>query len=239
MELGSNRVWDYTGDNYVHRLVQNKTDGKLVEVDEHNNVIHEEKIDALNLEYTYLLTTQLESQRLYFEEKLQSIERQSQRQVEELETKVKKAIDEMVKLEQQLACGAKDRKLMSEEMTKLEQQFQAVNKDKQKLSVKLAKVMSELVEEKELNSCLRDNQTKWQQRVNDLEDKLARKDIELTDLRDQLRDVMFFLEAKDTLAATSGATQQEIQEGQIIVQSSPGEASGGSASAKKSRTKKR
>lgn len=31
MNLGSNRVWDYVGDNFVHRLVQNKGDGKLVE----------------------------------------------------------------------------------------------------------------------------------------------------------------------------------------------------------------
>jgi len=26
------RVWDYVGDNYVHRLIQNKADGKLVEL---------------------------------------------------------------------------------------------------------------------------------------------------------------------------------------------------------------
>lgn len=31
MLLGSNRVWDYAGDNFVHRLLQNKGDGKLVE----------------------------------------------------------------------------------------------------------------------------------------------------------------------------------------------------------------
>jgi len=50
MELGSSRVWDYAGDNYVHRLVQNKADGKLVEVNEQNAGEQEEKIDALNLE---------------------------------------------------------------------------------------------------------------------------------------------------------------------------------------------
>ena len=27
-------MWDYTGDNYVHRLVANKVDGKLVELPE-------------------------------------------------------------------------------------------------------------------------------------------------------------------------------------------------------------
>ena len=31
-EIESQRVWDYAGDQYVHRLIQNKTDGKLVEV---------------------------------------------------------------------------------------------------------------------------------------------------------------------------------------------------------------
>jgi hypothetical protein len=31
MQLGNNRVWDYVGDNFVHRLLQNKGDGKLVE----------------------------------------------------------------------------------------------------------------------------------------------------------------------------------------------------------------
>ena len=33
------------------------------------------------MQYTYLLTSQLESQRLYFEEKMENVERQSQRQV--------------------------------------------------------------------------------------------------------------------------------------------------------------
>ena len=34
MRVGSSRVWDYVGDNFVHRLVQNKEDGKMVEVGE-------------------------------------------------------------------------------------------------------------------------------------------------------------------------------------------------------------
>lgn len=31
MHLGNNRVWDYVGDNFVHRILMNKGDGKLVE----------------------------------------------------------------------------------------------------------------------------------------------------------------------------------------------------------------
>lgn len=32
MDLKRQHVWDYVGDNYVHRLIQNKSDGKLVEL---------------------------------------------------------------------------------------------------------------------------------------------------------------------------------------------------------------
>ena len=32
LELEAQRVWDYSSDNYVHRLVQSKTHGKLVEL---------------------------------------------------------------------------------------------------------------------------------------------------------------------------------------------------------------
>ena len=103
MELGQNRVWDYVGDNFVHRLMQtdNFADGKLVEADglgeecrtcsnckgasiciggaenvKTNSSVDgvrvnvDEKIDSIQLEYTYLLTSQLESQRRYFEEKI-------------------------------------------------------------------------------------------------------------------------------------------------------------------------
>jgi len=50
MQLSNSRVWDYVGDNYVHRLVQNKEDGKLVEMDEHGQRVTDEKIDSLTLE---------------------------------------------------------------------------------------------------------------------------------------------------------------------------------------------
>lgn len=33
--METQRAWDYAGDNYVHRLIQSKTDGKLVELNSH------------------------------------------------------------------------------------------------------------------------------------------------------------------------------------------------------------
>ena len=51
MELGNNKVWDYAADNYVHRLIQNKTDGKLVQLDDGGRVVNrDEKVDSITLE---------------------------------------------------------------------------------------------------------------------------------------------------------------------------------------------
>ena len=36
LQIGGQRVWDYAGDNYVHRLIQSKSDGKVVEFDPQN-----------------------------------------------------------------------------------------------------------------------------------------------------------------------------------------------------------
>ena len=103
MELGANRVWDYVGDNFVHRLVQTEcADGKLVETgggragrdpedckDGAKNidgvtVNSDEKLDSIQLEYTYLLTSQLEAQRRYFEEKIHRLEEHSHQEMEEV-----------------------------------------------------------------------------------------------------------------------------------------------------------
>ena len=45
------------------------------------------------------------------------------------------------------------------------------------LAAKLTNLTGELEDEKQLNRCLRDNQTTWQSRVTELEDGLAKKDI--------------------------------------------------------------
>lgn len=65
-------VFSFSGDNFVHRLLQNKADGKLVasEGPPSESEGAQEKVDSVQLEFTYLLTSQLEEQRLYFEEKL-------------------------------------------------------------------------------------------------------------------------------------------------------------------------
>lgn len=94
MQPDNNRVWDYVGDNFVHRLLQNK-DGKLVEVGgrapsrlDESCEEAEDKLDSIQLEFTYMLTTQLESQRYFFEEKLATQVREMHREMEKLKIRL-------------------------------------------------------------------------------------------------------------------------------------------------------
>ncbi|CCH45516.1 BRCA1-associated protein [Wickerhamomyces ciferrii] len=78
MDISSQRVWDYAGDNYVHRLLQNESDGKLVELPGNSNSCSssednskdKEKNRDYAFEYTNVLLSQLESQRDYYESRL-------------------------------------------------------------------------------------------------------------------------------------------------------------------------
>ncbi|XP_034487232.1 BRCA1-associated protein [Drosophila innubila] len=193
MQLGTSSVWDYAGDNFVHRLFQNKSDGKLVasqtEKDE-----REEKIDSMQMEFTYLLTSQLDTQRKYYEERMERLEQEWQN----------------------FKTTANETK---SEMSELQQQQQTMQKEKQNLERKLAnhttklkEMQKQLTEERELSKALQTNQSSWHIKYKSLEQQYNEfkhnHDKEVTDLQEQLRDVMFFLDTQQKMANTelSGAS---------------------------------
>ena len=81
MEIATSRVWDYAGDKYVHRLVTNESDGKLVELPDKDDKLNGgssnrndptfDKVDEVGFEYSQLLISQLASQREYYESLLE------------------------------------------------------------------------------------------------------------------------------------------------------------------------
>ncbi|CAD6439601.1 a74ba69e-6933-463b-a012-7c96e9a3b314 [Sclerotinia trifoliorum] len=80
LEIETQHVWDYAGDIWVHRLIRDKGDNsKVIELPssrsrgtlapaEDMDMVPREKLENAGLEFTHLLTSQLESQRVYFEE---------------------------------------------------------------------------------------------------------------------------------------------------------------------------
>lgn len=227
MQLGNNRVWDYVGDNFVHRLLQNKGDGKLVEGSPPGKQqCDDEKMDSVQLEFTYLLTSQLDSQRLYFEDKLARVEQQTLAEAAELQEKLSKTLEENQKLQEKLLLLSREK--------------QATDKKLQQVIGRLVTAQSDLQDERQMNNALQQNQSAWQSKFQALEkefnDYKIDKDKELADVREQLRDVMFFLEAQKQISES--ADRDEIAEGRIVIGEAAQPSTPATGSAKKDRRRR-
>lgn len=231
MELGqTNRVWDYVGDNFVHRLLQTDgADGKLVAAEGGNCrdskgcggacVCGEEKVKSLELELYYTLTTQLDKQRQHYEEKMARLETNAQREMEEVLKRARSSVEEAKQMEAKVAVLTKDKAKAEHKLNQLNQ--------------KLSKVMTELKDERHLNQSLRQNQQSWQQKMAELEKKMNQKDSEVQELREQLRDMMFHFAANDKISQDSDL-REEINGGEVHVsEASPSDAKSKGASRKK------
>ncbi|XP_019711941.1 BRCA1-associated protein [Hippocampus comes] len=211
MQLTNHRVWDYAGDNYVHRLVASKTDGKMVQYECEGDTCQAEKIDALQLEYSYLLTSQLESQRVYWENKIVHLEKETAQEINNMKAKFKETLERCDNLERRLGEISKDK--------------QSTEKKCTQLSGRVMKLSQELKEEQEMNKCLRANQTQLQTRLADEERKAKesgeQKDQAMGELQEQLRDVMFYLETQQHIQHLPDEARNEIQEGQINIAAGP------------------
>ncbi|KAG6767117.1 hypothetical protein POTOM_028296 [Populus tomentosa] len=221
LELDTQRVWDYVGDNYVHRLIQSKTDGKLVELNSPNvhaydgcggcdcadsgvsEALLNSKVEAIVNEYNELLATQLENQNLFFGTLLEEVEEETEREISKA---VKKAIAQKL------------------------QKFQA----------KLDRCIKEKKFLDDLNENLVKNQEIWKAKILEIEERekmaLKIKDDKIQDLEEQLRDLMVSLEAGNTVEQL--CISNELKDEAflpILVESSSGKSSKGGKKANNQR----
>ncbi|KAG2862484.1 hypothetical protein PC119_g4747 [Phytophthora cactorum] len=206
LELETQRVWDYAGDGYVHRLILNKQDGKFVEFPSPNNLSGERsqtppttsaeeeegehrKLEKLAVEYNFLLKSQLEEQRLYYERLLARVEEGESRQL--------------------LNAHEHERKHLKKANTTLME--------------KTKKLEEELTFVRELNKSLIENQKQWKERVRLLEEQNARIEQEtalrIGDLEGQVRDLMFYLDTQNKVEQS--AHREDIIGGTIEIESKP------------------
>ena len=223
-------MWDYAGDGYVHRLIQNKADGKLVELPSaassmgvtprdgglgpsQADALSAEKIEAIGIEYSYLLSSQLDSQRSFYEE-----------QTTELTAQV---IDLRGLIERLSLDIEADRKHAKEEAERKqkenEEKLAQMMKEKARAEHKAEKATelarkfgNELREEKAVSEGLMKNLAVMKERmelIDKQKDEYTRK---VEELEDQVRDVMFFLEAK-TKIEHGGGVEAEAAGGTVEV----------------------
>ena len=191
LELETQRVWDYMGDEYVHRLIRSKCDGYLVEVptpasmqqddaqpmpSDYAKGVHDElltsKLEAISFEYNNLLTAQLDSQRQYFEERINALS-DSCAHNESI------AHSALTKAKQTDA----ERKAVERKFAELKAQSQALEKEVGFL--------------KDLNESLLRDKKNWQDSVRALEGKIAQHNAEREELVAQNAELMVHIETQN------------------------------------------
>ncbi|RKO89033.1 BRCA1-associated protein 2-domain-containing protein [Blyttiomyces helicus] len=233
MELETQRVWDYAGDGYVHRLIQNRADGKLVELpapggdgDDSNGGhpdggrdtagtggsrrprstmpamgSHPDKLEAIGLEYSYLLTSQLESQRLWYESRLATLESDASARIASLESEAARARE----------YAADRERLAGEVVPRLQKEKRSLERRIEKLMERADRLEREAREEREINTALRQNQETWRARIDAGEAAIKAKEAAVVDLQEQVRDLMFFLETQKVVEGSG-----ELQGGSVV-----------------------
>ncbi|KIR31624.1 BRCA1-associated protein [Cryptococcus deuterogattii MMRL2647] len=225
MELETQRVWDYKGDNYVHRLIQTKNDGKLVELpsasslvtpsvprvmplgnsqrptsptsaarsmdicstSEHqaqahiqghagpssNDIDKISTIESITLEYSYLLSSQLESMRQHYEKSQSMLETR----LEELERRGRETEEKLKGLEK----AEKEREKAERKMEK---------------ALELSKgLQSALGAERAMSQGLSDRVKVLERERDEAVKGKKDKEAECETLEETVRDLMFSLEA--------------------------------------------
>lgn len=109
------------------------------------------------------------------------------------------AHEESKGLREKLNTLSEDYKQLKEKLGVSVREKQATEKKLSVMHNKLTSALQELNEERQLGKALRYNQQQWQNKTNKLEEKYndlkANSEKEVTELREELKDVMFHLEA--------------------------------------------
>ncbi|EIW58742.1 zf-UBP-domain-containing protein [Trametes versicolor FP-101664 SS1] len=224
LELETQRVWDYAGDGYVHRLIQNKADGKLVELPSAAagvgarsdggvggggptaaDALTAEKIEAIGIEYSYLLTSQLDSQRTFYEEQTAEL----RGQVESMRSLVEQLGAE-VELHKQRAHQEAERRAQDEAARVAELEREKIKAEKRaEKATELARTLAkELREERAVSEGLMKNLAVAKENTDAASRETDNLRTQVQELQDQVRDVMFFLEAKNKIESGEGVAAE-------------------------------
>ncbi|KAH9605127.1 hypothetical protein KSS87_001485 [Heliosperma pusillum] len=210
LDLETQRVWDYEGDSYVHRLNQSKTDGKSSVVDSHcishdgncntcgdgedseiTWALFNSKVETIMDEYNHLLATQLENQRQYYESLLAEAKSKRDNVSVEATEKASSLKDLLCKLEQY----EENKKTVMDMNHKL-------IKDQEEYKKKLEEI------EKRLDVCVPDIKLQMEMSY------AKSRNEQIFDLEEQIRDVKFFIAAQTKLGHMSD--QDGIKGGTVL-----------------------
>ncbi|KZV71577.1 zf-UBP-domain-containing protein [Peniophora sp. CONT] len=237
LELETQRTWDYAADTYVHRLIQNKADGKLVELPSASMAssisgttqgggpsaadgLTAEKIEAIGIEYSYLLSSQLDTQRTFYEDQMRALRVQLD--------EVRSAVARLEDVAATAASATETAKRAAEEAETARRERDRSERKAQRLADAARAFERELKDERAVSAGLLRNLESAKVKTLTAESERDHLSKKVAELEDQVRDVMFFLEARDKIEGGEGAVAEaaggslEIVTPQVEERNTPG-----------------
>ncbi|KAJ3320825.1 hypothetical protein HDV06_004836 [Boothiomyces sp. JEL0866] len=210
LELETQRVWDYVGDEYVHRLIQNKSDGKLVHLPSASDTVKSkigldinessiitptdfvvaEKLDLIDRDYSEMIKTQLNNQREMYEKQINKMELKMIDLMSNFETKIEQLEISLKKKDQQ-------QEIQNNIIKEYQNTAQSQQKKLEKLQEKNTFLSRSLNEEKQINQNLLLNMNELKTAMESLKVQLNQNQEENNELKEQVRDLMFFIDTKE------------------------------------------
>ncbi|RGP61843.1 hypothetical protein FSPOR_9675 [Fusarium sporotrichioides] len=234
LELETQHVWDYAGDMWVHRLIRAKGDGKVVELPSRNrsighleeeDVVPRAKLESIGLEYTHLVTSQLESQRTYYEELIsKTVDKASKASTtaENAAVQASKAMEKLALLDEKYTT------LSQETIPELEKQLERERNKASKSETLARNLGKSLQEEKRLNEGLMKRIEHLNKDHDVMAMELEKVKAENADLQEMNRDLGMFISGQEKLKELEN--EGKIEEGEL---------EGGSASVPEKKSRRR
>jgi BRCA1-associated protein len=227
LEIETQHVWDYAGDMWVHRLIRDKGDSKVIELPsssrsglgggrgEHDaDMVPREKLEGIGMEYTHLLTSQLESQRVYFEElvgKAVAKASAASTAAASASQRADEAISKLGELEKQNSE-------LKEVVKGLERDLEK-EKKKSERSAEVARGFGRsLTEEKRVGEGLMERIGFLNGNIEKINAELERARLESAELKEENRDLLFSISAQQKLAEMGegeGLEKGELEGGSL------------------------
>lgn len=106
------------------------------------------------------------------------------------------ASEETKALRERLTSLSDENKHLKAQLAQLSKEKQAAEKKIAQQATKLNITIADLNEERYLGKALRKNQEKFQEKMNEIDQKYMEKEKEILELKEELRDVMFYIDAQ-------------------------------------------
>lgn len=227
---------------WVHRLIRDKGDGKVVELPSSSRpmgfggggggrgersgdveMVPREKLENIGMEYTHLLTSQLESQRVYFEELVGKAVSKASAAASAAAVANSRAEEALSKLQ---LLELENMKLKNETLPNLEKDLARERKKAEKSSDLARQFSKNLMEEKKVSEGLMSRIEHVNKSMMEISGEMTKLKEENGELKEENRDLLFSITAGEKLkdmqemgeeGGEGGLQREEIEGGTLSV----------------------